>query len=182
MPHSEFLGALIAFLVVVIVMNGIFYSNPWYAVLPQVILAFVLIRKGVEYIQNKSARENFVYTTTQDDLWQIWLAAIIVNIVMSAIFHGSWIGQVSTVVLNIKAVEATITFIAAQKQRRNKASESQYQSVEVVQVVPSVHSTPSGSYVTLSTPSDVVAQFCGKCGANHDSDSKFCASCGESLY
>ncbi|WP_371803316.1 zinc ribbon domain-containing protein [Candidatus Lokiarchaeum ossiferum] len=181
MPHSEFLGSLIAFFVVVIAMNGIFPHDPWFAVLPQVILAFIMIKNGVLYIQSRDARRNFVYTTTQDDLWHIWLAAIIVNIVMSAIFHGSWIGRIPTTVLNIKAIEITITYIAAQKQRKNATLYTQRYVSPVAQPVATVHNTTSGAYVTLSTPSDV-AQFCPICGEKHEADYKFCASCGASLY
>ena len=176
-PHDKFMGLLIATVVVGIVFDGIFSWNPWWAVLVRLILTISLIVEFFKFINNREARVNYRYNTTHKDLLNIWIAAIIVNVVMHMIFHGLWVGQIPSAVLMIKAIEITILYLVTTHQQRKLQAQ-----VNIQPVVPII--VPINSGAQASTQTVVLtaqSQFCSQCGAERSAIDDYCAHCGAKL-
>ncbi len=172
-PHDEFVGALIGFVVVRIIMHGLF-DGQWWALIPIIATFFHMVKEGLNYIQDKEARQNYQYYTNSEDLFGIWVGFIIVNIIMSAIFRGTWIGVMVSSILLIKAIETTVMYIKTQKQT-NALPKQQYTQHTVIRVVDSYEE----EYAAPAPEEN--PQFCPMCGEHHGVGEKFCAACGTTL-
>ena len=166
-PHEDVVGALIGFLVVRIVMHALF-GGAWWAIIPIIATFFHMIREIINYINDKETRQNYQYSTSTDDLFGIWVAAIIVNIVMVAIFQGGWIGDLVSTILMIKAWETTIMFIWTRKQARELTPHN----APIIRVVVSEEDQPAPAASGEENP-----QFCPMCGQHHNREENFCAAC-----
>lgn len=171
-PHEEFVGALIGFVVVRTIMQGLFYGQ-WWALIPIVATFFHMVKEGLNYLHDKEARENYQYHTTSDDLFGMWVGFIIVNIIMSAIFHGIWIGVMVSSILLIKAIETTVMYIKTQKQKQLV--------VEPERHAPIIRVVVSEEQEYPSPASEENPQFCAMCGEHHGVGEKYCAACGNAL-
>ncbi|MHA1855247.1 MAG: hypothetical protein ACTSWX_14085 [Promethearchaeota archaeon] len=168
-PQEEMVNHWIAFFVVNIIFRTLF-DGTWWAVLPVIILLITSIEKTVKFLQNKEARENYLYKTTQEEMIHYWIATIIVSIIMNTIFHGIWFSQIPCTVLIIKSLETTYTFIKAQKIRRNENLEKE-NSQQYQYYVYEEESQPDVQYDS--------AIYCQMCGLKkQNSDSNYCPSCG----
>jgi zinc-ribbon domain len=176
-PHDKFMGLLIATVIVGIVFDGIFSWNPWWAVLVRLILAISLIVEFFKFINNREVRANYRYNTTQKELLNIWIAAIIVNVAMHLIFHGLWVGQIPSAVLMIKAIEITILYLVTVNQQRKLQAQVNIHSVVPIVVPINSGTQDIGQTVVLA----VQSQYCSQCGAEHGEVDEFCARCGSKL-
>ncbi len=201
-PHEGVVGSLIALTVVSIVMDGLFLYY-WWATLVKVILALVLIKEIIQFISNADARRNYQYHTSGEDVLHIWIAAIIVSVAMSLIFHWDpWWARIAPAVLNIKAIEITILLIVtklqeSEQQRKDgqmKAVQSYSgygQPARVIRVVEEEAQAPMASTVMESTVQQYSsienqkpaenATFCPMCGKQHGPEDRFCPGCGSDL-
>jgi len=188
MPHSEIVGVLIALVVISIAMEGIGLPG-WISAIPIVALSFSLVAKIVEYFKNREARINYQYHKEFKDVLNIWVAAIIISIVMGALFHREWFAAIPITVLNIKAVEITIVFLVAQSQKKQRELEASYEHqpavyVQPVQVIPTVQYPDGTSQQTVvSNYQEEIPMriYCQHCGGRMAKTTNFCPHCGGNL-
>lgn len=190
-PHEPVVGTFIALTVVSIIMNALFY-HVWFAVIPQIVLLIHLIKNIVEYIRNEEARKSYPYHTDIDDVAKIWIATIIISIIMRAIFHGMWVGQIAPAVLRIKAIEITILyFVTLNRQKQS----TQARAPTTVYIQPEAYITPEVT-VRVKTPDttlygnpaqsatsqpEIQYRYCHICGEKVNAEMNFCAYCGSNL-
>ncbi len=164
-PQEEMVGNWIGFVVVSIIFSSLF-ANQWWAIIPRIVLLISAIEKTIKFIQNKEARESYIYSTTQEEMMHYWIATIIVSIVMNALFHRVWFSQIPCAVLFIKSLETTYTFIKAQKLRKtdsnNDFQQNQYFEKEI--------------YTENYSEQEVFCQMCGT--KKFKSSSRYCPICG----
>ena len=170
-PHEEFIGALIGFIVVRIIMHALFYGQ-WWALIPIVATFFHMVKEGLNYLNDKEARQNYQYHTTSDDLFGMWVGFIIINIIMNAIFHGIWIGVMVSSILLIKAIETTVMYIKTQKQSPELTQHHEAPAIRVVVSEEQEYAMPA---------SEENPKFCAMCGEHHGAGEKYCAACGNAL-
>jgi hypothetical protein len=179
-PEREMVDAWIGYAVVSIVMTGLF-AGMWWALIPQIILLISAIGKTIEYASNK--KPVYIYSTIQEDLTGIWIAAIIVNIVMAALFRGAWWSNIPVAVLYIKALETTYYFYKTNQQKSAEKSEIVNVPLNLLVKQPLIVPMQTSSGVqevvyVKPAPITMPASFCAMCGTKNIAASKFCAMCG----
>ena len=164
-PQEEMVGNWIGLVVVSIIFCNLF-AEQWWSIIPRIFLLISAIEKTIKFIQNKEARESYVYKTTQEEMTHLWIATIIVSIIMNTLFDGVWFSQIPCAVLFIKSLETTYTFIKAQKTQKthsnNDFQQNQYYEEE--------------NYTENYSEQEVFCQMCGR--KKFNKNSRYCPACG----
>ena len=203
-PHESMVGAIIALAVVSIVLQGIAPFRWWVSII-QVVLAINMIKEIIYYLTDDKARKSYHYSTTGEDLMQIWIATIIVSIIMNWIFpNDPWYAQIAPTVLSIKAIEITILFFVTKAQNSklkhhhhiqthghlyghssdalpNPTIQVSHNSAEKNTQTTSLNrEIRNYSSLRNQQPADIPS-FCPMCGERHSENDRFCPNCGANL-
>jgi hypothetical protein len=176
-PHDAMVGSITGFVIVSIIMNGLF-PYVWWAFIPQIATFVHMIKEIANYSKNKELRNSYIYATTGNEVVSMWVGFVIVSIVMNSLFIGVWFASIPVAALLIQAIVKSIEY----GKTKNQSKQENQATPNPITITVDYKQPEQPIYDSLiPNREEQSGLYCPMCGTPHKEDSSFCPACGTKL-